>query len=111
MSWTKKDQEILYELNSNKIDICAIAELKKKGKAKQEIEDYIFIYSGVNHEKRAHSGVGMLIHKKYKQSIEQEQYISDRLLQVTINAKGERIQLLSVYASDISKEREERENF
>lgn len=111
MSWNNKDQEIINELKSNNIDICSISETKKKGKGKYEIDDYTLIYSGVSRDKRGHSGVGLLIDRKYKDHIEKEEYISDRILLVTLNVNKENIHLISVYAPDISKDRAERESF
>lgn len=58
MSWNAKDQEIVEELKENNIEVCSVSETKKKGKGKYEIDKYIFIYSGVPREQRAHSGVG-----------------------------------------------------
>lgn len=43
MSWQAKDQEIISELKNIKIDICSLSEVKKKGKGKMEVGNYVFI--------------------------------------------------------------------
>ena len=63
ISWSGRNHEIITELRNFKIDFCAISETKKKGKGTMCIEDYILAYSGKQKDKRAHAGVGLLIHK------------------------------------------------
>jgi len=69
------------------------------------------LYSGAPLDKKGHSGVDLLIDKKYKQNIENEQYINDTILQVTVITNNESTHFISVYAPNISKKRETREKF
>ena len=107
-----KDQEILMELRKHKIDICSLSETKKKGKGNTKLNDYILIYSGKDKNERATSGVGILIHEHLERNIRDITYISDRILQTTLALKEKKTtQIIGVYALDMSKPREERDNF
>lgn len=75
-------------------------------KSKHEIEDYIIVYNGIDRDTRRHSQVGLLIHKKYKQHIEEGRHNRDGILQVKLNINEGRIYLIRVYSPDISKARE-----
>jgi hypothetical protein len=102
---------MLIELNNFKIDLCAISESKKKGRGTVCIEDYILAYSGKQKEERACAGVGLLIHKKYMNNIDNIGYISERIILVTLKFPKAKWCLLSLYAPDISKPKEQREGF
>lgn len=76
------------ELTENKIDICSISETKQKGKRMQRTGNSILIYSGLNKNERAKAGVGTVIHSKYKDNINNNDYINERLLKVQMEIKG-----------------------
>lgn len=63
-SLRNKDQEIIAGMKRNGIEICALSETKKKGKGNLRYREYILIYSGKEKNKRAISGVGLLIHER-----------------------------------------------
>ncbi|XP_055389945.1 uncharacterized protein LOC129618936 [Condylostylus longicornis] len=107
MSWNKKEQETLIELKKHKIDICGISETKRKGKGSVEYEDFVFLYSGKDKNERAQSGVGVLINKKFENSIWNVQYINDRLIMVTLSYNTCNLHMISAYAPDINKPIEE----
>jgi len=111
ISWSGRNYEIITELNNFKIDFCAISETKNKGKGTVYIDDYVLAYSGIQKEERAHAGVGLLTHKKYANNIEDIEYISERIIQVTLKFPQTKWYLLSLYAPDISKPKEQREEF
>ena len=111
LSWSGRNHEIITELHNFKIDFCAISETKKKGKGTVSIDDYILAYSGKQKEERARAGVRLLIHKKYMNNIENIEYTSERIIQVTLKFPQEKWCLLSLYAPDISKPKEQREEF
>jgi endonuclease/exonuclease/phosphatase family metal-dependent hydrolase len=111
-SWTKRDQEVIQELDRHRIDICGIAETKKKGKGSARYNNYILIYSGKCRSERAHSGVGILLNEKYEHTIKDDiDYVSDRILRVTLSINNTSVHLISIYAPDICKPREETEEF
>jgi exonuclease III len=111
LSWSGRNREILMELHNFKIHFCAISENKKKGKGTVCIDDHILAYSGKQQEERAHAGVGLLIHKKYMNNIDNIEYTSERIIQVTLKFPQAKWYLLSLYAPDISKPKEQREEF
>lgn len=110
-SWNRKDHEILLELANHKIDICCLSETKKRGKGSTVYSNYILFYSGKENHERAQSGVAILIHKKFEELIDNVQYINDAIMQVTLNTERGTLNILSVYAPDINKTKEDRENF
>ena len=98
----------MLEIEKHKIDICAITETKKKGKGNSKYGKYVLIYSGKDKHKRATSGVGILLHEKFENNIIETKYVNDRILQVTIELKDRKCtHVISVYAPDTSKPREE----
>ncbi|XP_050455237.1 craniofacial development protein 2-like [Cataglyphis hispanica] len=111
MSWNGREQEILTEMEEHKIDICVLSETKKKGKGDKSYPGYILKYSGPEKHRRATAGVGMLIKDKYKYSIEETSYTSERIMRVTLDIGREKIHLISVYAPDSNKSEKEIDDF
>lgn len=110
-SWRNKDQEIVTELKEHKIDICGISETRKKGRGSVLNGDYLLTYSGVEKHRRAFAGVGILIHKKYIDHITDTKYIDERIVTVKLTFKNTTLNIISVYAPDISKTKLEKEVF
>lgn len=98
-------------MEKHKIDICAISETKRKGKGNIAYPGYILQYSGKEKSERAKTEVGILIREKYRQNIEDVQYINERIIRVMLNIGKERIHFISVYSPDTSKSKEEIDNF
>jgi hypothetical protein len=111
MSWNGRDQEIMLELNKHKIDICGVSETKKKGKGTTQYPDYILIYSGKEKRQRAHSGVGLVLSNRYEQFIDDIKYVSDRLLKITLKFHKNNLNIITTYAPDMTKPKEQREEF
>jgi hypothetical protein len=61
--FTKKVQEIPFELKKLNIDVTILSEINKNGKWDEYLEDFIHFWSGVNKGKRAHTGVSIVIKK------------------------------------------------
>jgi exonuclease III len=99
------------ELNRHNIDICGISETKKKGQGTSQYSNYILAYSGKKKEERAHSGVGILIHERYEQHIDDIEYINDRILRVSLKLENRIYHFISTYAPDITKPKEDTDNF
>ena len=107
-----KDQELIIEMEQHKIDICALSETKKKGRGNDIYDNYILIYSGKKREERASSGVGILVHQKHKDKIAHTSYVNDRIVLITmIFNKRRKTHLISVYAPDINKPQEMKDEF
>ncbi|KAH1000591.1 hypothetical protein HUJ04_012898 [Dendroctonus ponderosae] len=105
-SFNNKHQEIIMELENKGIDICAIAETKKKGKGSTRYGNYILIYSEREKNERATSGVGILMNGKWENNISGINYVHNRLLQLTVKLqKSKTSHIISVYAPDINRPR------
>lgn len=111
ISWGGREQDILNELNNFKIDFCALSETKKKGNGTTKFGNYVLAYSGKKKEERASAGVGLMIHEKFSNNIEEIEYVNERIILVTLKFPNATWYLLSVYAPDISKTKEQRESF
>ncbi|XP_056629521.1 craniofacial development protein 2-like [Diorhabda sublineata] len=101
-----KGKRLYLELDAgiHKLDICALSETKKKDKGNSKYGNYILIYSGKNKNKRATSGVGLLLHESYENQISNIIYVNGRILQATINLQKLRPKhIISIYAPDSSK--------
>ncbi|XP_057671201.1 craniofacial development protein 2-like [Diorhabda carinulata] len=101
----------MIELKDHRIDICALQETKKKGNGQQIYDDYMVIYSGVSKDERAKEGVALAIHKKYTNSIEECQYTSSRILIVKLRTETQLLNIISIYAPEDNKPKQERESF
>lgn len=87
-TWNAKNREMVDELTENKIEICSASKRKKKIKERY-MNRYTLIYNRVPREQRAQSGVRLLRYRKYKEQIESENYVSNRILQLTISINQE----------------------
>lgn len=110
-SWNKKDQEIVSEIEERKIDVCALSETKRKGAGTVMRGNYLLLYKGANKNERAYAGVGILIHKNLVDNITDIKYISERMLLVELNLGCEKLNLISVYAPDTGRAKQERDDF
>lgn len=111
-AWNNKAQEIIIELSEKHIDICAVSETKKKGKGIVTYQDYIMFYSGVPKETRAKEGVGILLNKKYENSIDDYKFISERILMVSLRMTNmNTLYIFSIYAPEDCKPEREKESF
>jgi hypothetical protein len=106
-SWNNRDQEIIMELSTHRIDICNLSETRMKGKGNSRYQNYILFYSGKSKNQRAHAG----IHGKFENHIDNVEYVDHNTMYVTLKFNSERIHAISIYAPDINKPREEREYF
>jgi exonuclease III len=97
-----KDQldDILAKKKERKkeINIAAISETKKQLKGLKETNNFIQVYSGVNANDRAHSGVMLMIHKSLKSNTDSYSYWSDRIIQVRLKLSRGYFTVLCNYA-------------
>jgi hypothetical protein len=90
--------EIISELKKRKIDIIIVTETQKKAKGTEEIDDYIFIYSGVEEEKGAAAGVGIILRKRLKSRIIRYSWISERITTIKIKTGRSHCYIIGAYA-------------
>lgn len=110
-SFNNRDQETLNELEHHRIDICALQETKKKGKGQRQYGEYLVIYSGVDKHERAKEGVALAVHKRYQNNIRECAYISSRIISIGFETKNQKLNIISVYAPEDNKPKQERESF
>ncbi|XP_043496495.1 craniofacial development protein 2-like [Polistes fuscatus] len=110
-SFNNKEQEILQELENQKIDIAALQETKKKSRGQRIYGEYIVIYSGVEKSERAKEGVAIALHKRYINQIESCQHISSRIVLLKLLTDSSPLNILSIYAPDENKAKQKREDF
>ena len=108
-TFNSKEQDVMIELKDHKIDICAIQETKKRGKVQRMYNDYIVVYSGVSRDERIKEGVALAIHKKYKDSLNECQYISSRILIVKTRTESQPLNIVTIYAPKDNKAKDERQ--
>jgi hypothetical protein len=61
-----KETELDKECKEKKINSAVITETKKKLKGREDLENYVMIYSGVEQKKRVSYGVAIFVNEKWK---------------------------------------------
>ena len=64
----------------------------------QMIEDYILTWSGVNKSTRAQAGVTVLLKRSLANNIKDIFYINERILRISIQIKGQDLEIIADYA-------------
>ena len=96
---TNKEPEIAEFMTQRKISILGIADTRKKGTGTKEIDDnYVLIWSGVCKEKRAVHGVGFIIQHDKAKNLVNTEFISERLLKISIREGNKINHYIQVYA-------------
>ncbi|KAI5737947.1 hypothetical protein M8J77_001036 [Diaphorina citri] len=104
-------EELELELSKIKWDIVGLCEVRRKEEEKIELRSgHIFYYRGT--EKGGQSGVGFIIHKRWKDKIIGFESTSDRVAKVVIQInKRYKIQIIQIYAPTSSYSDEVVEEF
>ncbi|KAJ8727495.1 hypothetical protein PYW07_001614 [Mythimna separata] len=95
-------------LQKIKIDILGLAEVRRKGYAIEEHEDYIFCYKG---ETPGLHGVGFLIKKEHKNNIVSFTAFSDRVALLKMEYNNQLLAIIQVYAPTANATDEEINSF
>lgn len=56
-----------------------------------KIQDYLLFFSGADKNKRTPAGVGILIHQKFEEYIEDRGYINKHIMHLTLNTNKEKL--------------------
>ena len=75
-----------------------LTETKNKGIGQELIDDYIFLWCGVAKTTKAKSGVAVLLKRKWKQNIVNWREINDRIIQITMDIYGVKLDIIRIYA-------------
>jgi hypothetical protein len=92
-----KKLELLEEMEQMKIDILVVTEKKKKGKGSEEVGKYYFIYLGIQKEKMAASGIGIMIKRSLKKRIIPYSWVSDRIVTLKLRTGRSHCLIIGVY--------------
>lgn len=86
------------------IEMCTLADTKKKGKGNLRCGEDILMYNGKNKKERAASEVDLLLHEKYENNIQDIEYISNRILHMTLKLQETTMtHIIRMYIPDITK--------
>lgn len=95
---TPKMSEIILEIKKRKIDVLIVTETKKKTKGSDIIDDYLFIYSGVEQNRRASAGVGILIRKELKKRIIGYSWYNEHIITLKFKSGRSHYYVIGAYA-------------
>lgn len=87
--------ELNEALKNIKYDIVGLSEVRRTGTKIEEYENFILCYTGLI---QGMYGVGFIINKCHKESIESFTSISDRVALLNLNIQGFKLSLIQVYA-------------
>jgi hypothetical protein len=89
-----KLENLKREAERYRLDIVGISEARWKEKGETRIEDWMFYHSGGD---MARNGVGIIVSKKFCNSVQKVKYISDRLIMIRFRGKEKDIVIVQVY--------------
>lgn len=99
------------EVKNYNIDITILSETKRKGCGNEEVDGCIHFWSGVEKHQRASAGVSIIIKNSLKKFIDNYEYVSERILTVTLKIYGYETIVVGVYAPTESTENLIKEQF
>ena len=105
----QKITEVITEMKNRKIDILVVTETKKKMKGSEIKDGYVYIYSGVDQNRRAAAGVGILIRKELKARIIGYTWYNERLITVKIKSGRSHYYIIGAYAPNEGQTQETEE--
>ncbi|XP_044759762.1 uncharacterized protein LOC123317348 [Coccinella septempunctata] len=108
-----KEDELEAEFEDIGLELLAITETKKKGEGSTRTKnDHLLIYSGVEKNRRAQSGVGCLISRRICESVYGWRNWSDRILSVEIKHLNNEIKtIIVVYGPNEDDNTETKDKF
>ena len=107
---TNKEPERVEFMTQRKISILGIADTRKKGTGTKEIDaNYVLIWNGVSKEKRAAHGVGFI--RKKANNLVSTEFISERLLKISIKEGNKFKHYIQVNACNDSYSDEDKDSF
>ena len=99
------------EVKNYNIDITILSETKRKGCGNEEVDGCIHFWSGVEKHQRASAGVSIIIKNSLKKFIDNYEYVSERILTVTLKIYGYETIVVGVSAPKESTENLIKEQF
>ncbi len=86
-------------MNQHTISILGIADIIKKEQGTKEIHfNFVLLWSGVNEELWAKHGVGFILHPDKAKNLMSIEYISERLIKISIREGNKIINYIQIYS-------------
>ena len=106
-SMNGRSGEVVDMLRRRKLDLCALQETKWKGSGTQVMDGYKFFWQGG----KGGAGVGLMVADRWVDSVLEVKRVNDRILVVRVNAGKWVLNVFSVYAPQVGRPMEEKEEF
>ncbi|XP_068082959.1 ATP-binding cassette sub-family C member 4 [Anabrus simplex] len=109
-----KENELVAEFERARLVVLALTETKRKSHGVDTMmNNHVLIYSGVSIRLRAKSGVALLIHKNFRNKIQEWKFHTDRILTVSIrlDPEIELMMFIVVYGVNDDVRKEEKDRF
>jgi hypothetical protein len=106
-SMSGRGGEVVDMLKRKKLDFCALQETRWKGSGAQMMGGYKFFWQGG----KGGAGIGFMVADKWVDSVMEVKRVNDRIMVVRVNVGKWILNLVSVYAPQVGRPMDEKENF
>lgn len=107
-----KEIELSEEFERARLEILVVAETKKKGKGKIEMDNgHLLLWSGVDEKERANAGIGCILHRDIKETVNKWVAVSERIMSIELKNKTSMKTVIAVYGPDEDEKAEKKEKF
>jgi hypothetical protein len=107
-SMNKRCGEVTDMLRRRKLDFCCLQETRWKGEHSRTEGGYKFFWKGC---KDGTAGVGMMVAEKWVKNVIEVKRVNERIMAVRLRVGKAILNLISVYAPQVGRSMEEKEEF
>lgn len=108
-SWNGRYQEMIIELEEKKIGMRSPKQKRKVGKQQPTIT--VCIHNDVDKDKKGKEEIGLLVHKKFENNLEDVKYMPERILATKLTIDKIKLNIISVYEPEDCKSNLDKEKF
>ena len=102
-----KSLEVVGILSERRVDVCCLQEVRWKGGG-AKVATYKLFWKG---GEKGEAGVGVMVEKRWIDKVLKVERLNERCMLLRLMCEGEVVNILSVYAPQVGREREEKEEF